>query len=197
MAFDLLKSKSLWISIIFYFFVALLIASVFSYAVLMLKVYFQDKKISEIDIKINAYGTAEQKLNEKEILNYKKKIDDFTSILNSHRISSNIFIYIEENTLPNVWFSNFAVSESKSKLRLTGEAENMETFSSQVHIFENDKGNIKSIDVLNSKISSSGKTNFTIELSLEPKLFDYTSNPLSIITNPSDRSLQREDYLSD
>ncbi len=170
-----LKSRSFWINVVFYFFLALLLVSILLYAFFVLRVYLQKKKISEIDDKIATYGTKEQKANEKQVLDYKKKIDDFAIIINNHRISSNIFGFVEDKTLPSVWFSNFDMSESSNEIRLTGEAESMETLSRQVKTFEESKDYVKSISVLSSQTESDKKIRFILNLILDPKIFNYNN----------------------
>ncbi|KKP42229.1 MAG: hypothetical protein UR31_C0017G0008 [Parcubacteria group bacterium GW2011_GWA2_33_14] len=166
-----LKSKSLWMDVVFYFLCALLIAVVFYYFLFLLKDYYQNQKIEEINKKIAVYGTQEQKNSEAKVFDYKKKIDDFTVIINNHKISSNIFTFIEENTLPTVWFSNFSMSESSNDLRLSGESNNMETLSHQISILENNKDYVSNINILNSQVGTGGTIRFVLNASLNPEIF--------------------------
>lgn len=164
--------------VVFYFASALLIAVVFSYLIFTLKIYLQKREIADADKNIAVYGTQEQKAYEKKILDYKRLIDDFTVIVGKHKISSNIFSFIEDNTVPSVWFSNFDMSDSTNEIRLLGEAENMLTLSQQVQVFEKDKEYIKNITVLNSQAGVGGKIGFILNLSLGSKIFTYQSEPL-------------------
>lgn len=182
MAFNLLyqlkNKESLWMDVVFYFVVTLLIVVVFSFGIFVLKIYLQNQKISEVDKMMALYGTREQKMAEKEVFDYKKKIDDFTAIIASRKISLNVLTFIEEKTLPNVWFSDFDMSGSINRIRLSGESENMETFGRQVQVFEKSHDYIKEIIVLDSQLDSTGKIKFAISFSLDPKIFAYVSQPL-------------------
>ncbi len=171
--YQLRNKQSRWIDVIFYSVFALLIATVLCYGFFAFRVYFQNQQINELDKKILAYNTVQQKAYEKEVLDYKKKIDDYAIIINSHKISSNVFNFIEKKTLPNVWFSNLNVSEVANEIDLSGESENMKALSSQVQIFEESKDYIKNITVLDSHIAEHGKINFNLRLSLDPKIFAY------------------------
>ena len=158
--------------LLFYFSCALLVATVLAYLVFASKVYLQQKKMNELDKKIAVYGTDEQKQAEKTVFEYRKRVDDFANIIGKHRISSNVFAFLEENTLPNVSFFNFSMSQA-GDVNLAGEAEDMPTLSRQFHIFEQNKEYIDKIGNLNSVLGANGKARFTLSITLNPKVFAY------------------------
>lgn len=168
-----LTDKTWLISMLFYLVLACLITVIFAYGVFAFKTSVYNKKIAEMVEKISAYTTPEEKAQEKKVFEYKKKIDAFAAIINNHKISSNVFSFIEGFTLPNVWFSSLNMAESNNELRLVGETENMETLSKQFNVFENNKEYVKDITVLNSQVGPSGRINFILNISLEPKIFGY------------------------
>ena len=152
----------------------LLVIALFCYGIFALKVYLLQQKISEVDKRIALYVTPEQKNYEKEVFDYKRQIDDFNTILTAHRTPTNVFNFVEDNTLPTIWFSSFDMAQSTDEIRLAGEAASMASLSQQVAIFEQNKEDIKSIGVLNSQISSQGKIAFILDLLVKPEIFDYT-----------------------
>lgn len=166
-------NKSLLQDVLFYFVGALLLGAILCYGIFVLKTYLLEEKISQFNSQIAAYGTMEQKASEKQVLDYKKKIDDFSSILATHKISSNIFTFLETITVANVWFSNFDMAQSTNEMRLAGEAETMEALSRQVELFEASKGRIASITVLSSQVAPNGKVKFILNLVLDPAIFTY------------------------
>lgn len=171
---NLLKNKeSLWMNVAFYFFCALLVVLIFSYYILSLKVYFQNQRVNDLNNRMAVYGLSQQKMDEKKVLDYKKKIDDFSLIISNHKISSNMFSFIEKNTLPDVWFSDFDMSQSSNEIKLSGEAKNMETLSRQIQVFERNQDYVKNINILNFQTEPSGKINFILNFSLNPKIFVY------------------------
>ncbi len=178
-----LKSRSFWISFAFYFCLVLLVISILLYAFFLFRSAVQNQTISDLENKIATYGTEEQKASEKQVLDYKKKIDDFAALVDNHKISSNIFSFIESKTMPNTWFLNFDMSESANEIRLTGETESMEALSRQVQTFEESKNYVKSISVLSSQANFANKISFTLSLELDPKVFNYndavSSTPIS------------------
>ena len=137
-----------------------------------------------------AYGTTQQKLSEQHVLNYKKQIDDFTDILNNHTLSLNIFNFIQDNTLSNVWFSNLSVSEVKNEINLQGHTQTMETLSNQISTFEKNKDYIKSVGVVNSQTGKDGKIAFILKFEVYPKIFtDYASSPISGVNTSTNTTL--------
>src|SRR5258706_8096404 len=96
------NNRSQWVNYAFYIASILLIATVFFYGIFTFKVYFQNQKIDELNRSMLIYGTNEQKASEKKALDYKRKIDDFTTLINNHKVSLNVFNFLEEKTLSNV-----------------------------------------------------------------------------------------------
>ncbi len=169
---QLKNHKALLVDAAFYVMWSLLVALVLCYIIFSYKISGASQHIIELDKKLLVYASDEQKASEKEVFDYKKKIDDFAVIIDSHRISSNIFSFIEEKTLPNVWFNIFNFSEGKKEISLSGEAENMEALSNQIKAFEASKNYVKSINVLTSQATAEGKARFTLNLSLNSAIFE-------------------------
>jgi len=171
---DFFKNKdSLLVNTVFYFSCAILIVIIFGYLALEVKVYIQNQGIDEINKRMVGYSLYQQRIDENSIIDYKKKIDDFSLIIKNHKVSSNVFNFIEENTMSNVWFSNFDMSQSTYEIKLSGEAENIETLSDQIQTFENNKDNVKNINVLNSRVDANGKIRFLLSISLNPEIYSY------------------------
>ena len=167
------KDNSWMINSAFYLMLAGLILVMFLYGVFYIKVVMESQTIAAIDEKIAVYGTDQQKQHEKEVLDYKKNIDAFATLLAAHKMSSNIFTFLEIKTLPNVVFSSFTMSESRNEIRLTGEADTMATLSRQFTILEGSADYIQNISVLNSQVIPSGKIGFVFNISLNPGIFAY------------------------
>ena len=154
------------------FFGALLMLLVYTYSLIAIKVYLQSQKIDEINRQMIESGFYQQKTDERMVLDYKKKIDDYNSILGNHKISSNIFDFIEKNTLPKIWFSNFDLSQPANSINLSGEADDMETLGRQIQVFEKKQDFVKKIKVFSSQIEPTGKVRFTLNISLDPAIFN-------------------------
>src|SRR3989344_22634 len=174
--YQIKNRETWWVDAIFYMAGALLAIAIFCYCILAIKIYFQRQQIAAINEKISQYGTPQDKEREKNVLGYKKNIDDFLFILGKHALSSNILVFIENNTLPEVWFSNFNMSEAINELRLSGEAKDMEALSRQLLVFEQSRDYVKKVTVVNSKTlaGTANKVVFLVDISLNPAIFKYT-----------------------
>ncbi len=198
------KEESLGMNILFYVGSALLVGAVFCYAIFAFKAYLQEQKINEIDKRINVYASDKQKLAEKELVSYKKRVDDFITIINNHKISSHILTLVEKDTLSNVWFSSFTMSSAEDKITLTGDAENMATLSRQIKTLEEDHGNITGVSILGLQIGEAGKIGFVLDVAFNPNIFMYTTNapasvasPVNTVANATpDPNLESKSYVN-
>jgi len=176
MDFDLIYKlkigKFWWLDVILYFVLALLVSLVVCFFLLMIKASSQEEYLADIKQAITETGTPQQKELENKVLEYQKKIGDFAVLLKSHKIPSYMFDFIEENTLPSVWFFEFKADIGESLLTLTGETESMQRLAQQMAAFK-ETGNITRIGLLSGKIAEEGKIKFTLGLSFNPILLNY------------------------
>jgi hypothetical protein len=168
--YQLRTKKFWWIDTIFYFVVALLLATIICYLIFTTKISFQEKRLKDLENSMANVGTAQQKELESKVLDYQKKIDNFAILLQNHKIPTNIPDFLEKTTLPNVWFYTFLITAKISGIQLSGEAENMPTLSRQISIFEGNEL-VKTISDLSSEITSSGRVRFSVNLSFDPNIF--------------------------
>jgi UDP-N-acetylglucosamine enolpyruvyl transferase len=64
--------------VIFYFVLSMLVATVLCYLVFLLKNAWQREDIKKEVLALQTVGTEEQKSQEKEVINYRRKINDFS-----------------------------------------------------------------------------------------------------------------------
>jgi hypothetical protein len=164
------NKKSRKVDFALYCALALLLVTVFSGAIFDIKMYFQNQQVAELDSMLSHYGTPQQKESERKVLAYKHQIDDFAQILNSHKISLNVFSFLSQETLPNVWFSSVDVLEEKNQANLMGEAASMAVLADQVNLIEKNPY-IEHLDVLSTQAGKDGRVQFTLSVSLSPDIF--------------------------
>jgi len=174
MAFELLYSlkgkKFWWIDILFYFFAALLILTIIFYFVLDIQISAQNHEIEKFSADIEKFGTPEQREIEKKVFNYQKKIKEVSGLAKEHKISSNFFKLIEENTFSEVYFPTVSLDVKGFKAELIGRTEDFENLSKQLILFEKNE-NIKNIKAFNSILDNDAKAIFNLTLLLSPELF--------------------------
>lgn len=173
--FQLRDKKVWWLDVIFYFVMSLLIATLFCYLIFIAKNIIQKNQIKSIESDLQSVGTQDQTEQEKEVLLYKQKINSFTELIKNHEFVSNVFAFLEEQTQPNVWFTNFSLDGKNAKVQLSGMAEDMDTFSRQTFSFETNEY-VKDLGTINSSLGQMGEVNFNFGLSLDNKILSYLVN---------------------
>lgn len=164
--------KFKWQDIIFYSGLVLFLTLIIFYFIFILKIYFQEKRIQELGILIDRIATERKKELEKEVLSYQRKINDFSILLNSHKVPSNIFEFFEKNILPTVKFSEFRVSTKEPRVEIIGESDNIRTLAWQLSIFKKNKF-VKEIKILNFKPTKEGGVIFNLVFSLDSEMLKY------------------------
>jgi len=191
--FQLRTKKFWWMDVIFYFVISLLIATVLCYVIFLTKNNFQREDIKKETAVLQTVGTDQQKEYEINVVNYRNKINDFTVLFKNHEFASNIFSFLQAQTMPNIWFKQFNLDEKNNAVQLSGEADDMNAFSRQVATLENEdnKKYIKSIGTLSSSLGESARVEFNINLALNQNIFSYLSTMPSIseTASPSGESL--------
>lgn len=165
-----ISKKGLFSDIVFYISISCLISAVLCYFIFSAKIGSQKNEIMQIDSSMATIGTQAQKDREADIFNYQKKINDFSLLLKNRKSSLNILSFLEKQTLSNVWFNRFSLSEKDKSIALSGEAENMEVLSRQVMLLESNEY-VKKIDVLSSNLGNLSRISFNLNIILDPKLF--------------------------
>jgi len=197
--FQLRTKKFWWMDVIFYFVIALLLATIFCYFILLIKDNFLRADIRVQEKALETVGTAQQKAEEITVINYRNKINDFSELFKTHEFASNVFAFLSKQTIPNVWFKQFDLDQKNRAVQLSGESDDLDGFSRQVKVYEeeNNKKYIKSIGTLNSTLGGSSRTEFNINLVLNPSIFNYISALPSIteVVTSTNQQLNQEGQI--
>jgi len=176
--------------VIFYFVMSLLIATVLCYVIFSVKNSFLASDIRKEGDALKTVGTDEQKQYEQSVINYQKKISDFSGLMKNHQFASNVFAFMQQQTLPDIWFNQFTLDEKNSAVTLSGESDSMDAFSRQVAGFEKSKY-VKSVGTLNSSLGDSARIEFNVDLALDQGIFSYLADmtPISETTTSLEQSV--------
>lgn len=90
-------------------------------------------------------------------------------LLFSHRSSSRLFKFLEDNTLESVRFSNFVFSAKDLKLVMMGEAKSYTLLAQQASIFEHSPF-VKKLSLSNLSLRENGNINFAAEMILDSSI---------------------------
>jgi Tfp pilus assembly protein PilO len=159
-----------WLKILFYVLISLLIIVFLGYFILG---HFQKKSLASfqnLEAEISGEKTPQKITLEKEILGYQKKIGDFGLILNHHLSSSKFFDFLEENTHPQVWFSQISLSPGAGIAVVSGHAETFPALGQQIQILKRET-TLKNIDLAKISLGKKGEIEFTLNLTFDVNFF--------------------------
>lgn len=179
------ERKLWWVDVALYFVISSFMATIACYFIFAVKVYRLEGEIRDNEAALATVGTDEQKEKEKKVFEYQKKINDFLPIIKDYKLLSNMLAFIEQNTLPKVWFSRFSMGGEGVDLILSGESDSAETLAKQIAILEGGEY-FEKITVLSSTLGDEGRNNFNLSVSLDPKiLFMPKELPLQTQESPT------------
>jgi len=158
------------ISFLFRLSLVLLIILGLCYFGLKMSISSLKSQIEETKVKIDKIKAEEDRETERQVLNYERKIEDFSKLFSKHKITSYFFDLLRESTHPKVRFSELTLDTETASLFLMGETENFKTLGEQVLCFQRNKF-VKGLDLSNLSLRKEGGVNFNIDLSLNPKIF--------------------------
>lgn len=173
MAIEIIPKKeterTLLKNILFYLAIALLVVEILGFSLLV----FYQKKLEEekgqLDTALEEKQTAEIKALERKVLKSKEKIDDFASLFNSHKKSSQFFKFLGDVTHPKVFFSGITFNVGEGKADLSGKTESFPTLGQQISILRQQKL-ISNINLSGISLGEEGEVDFSLNFSISPQM---------------------------
>lgn len=169
-----IEKRPLWQEIIFYLSLLILIVVAASYIVLgnTLKNTYEELGKAKEDLTTAKNRSVEDLGLEKKIINYQKKINDFSKLITNYKQTSIFFDFIQNNTRPGVWFSKFILNSENSKATLSGGAENFQVVGQQLLIFKKNPL-VKNINLSNISLAKKEGVEFTFDLFFKTDFLNY------------------------
>jgi len=191
--FQLRTKKFWWMDVILYFVISLLVATLICYAIFLIKNSMINDQINDVNLALQRVGTKLQRDQEKTVINYQSKIGDFSNLLKNHEFASNVFAFMESQTMPNVWFKQFSLDAKSNAVQLSGESNDMEALSRQISVFEKNKY-VKNIGALNSSLGESARIQFNVNIVLDQNIFGYLVDIATVAEKniPLDQDLSQQ-----
>ena len=173
MVFKVISKKEIekkpWLDLVFYFCLALLIMSILAYFVLEYSLKRAEEELKDLKTKISEQQNEENKKLKKDISLVQKKIDDFSIVLNEHKLSSQAFTFIENSTHPEVSFMNFNFDSEGSNLLLSAKTSSFKTLGEQLLIFQGQE-DIENIALSNIFLTDKGNVEFSLNIALNTQI---------------------------
>ena len=161
--------KKPWLDLVFYFCIALLIISILAYFVLEYSLKRAEEELKDLKVKISEQQNEENKKLKKDISLVQKKIDNFSIVLNEHKLASQAFTFIENLTHPEVSFMNFNFDSEDSNLILSAQTSSFKTLGEQLLIFQRQE-DIENIALSNIFLTDEGNVEFSLNIVLNTQI---------------------------
>ncbi len=168
------KREFPWSKVTFYISIALLAAVASAYFILHNMETNLSNHLVGLKSQIELYGTPEDKAMEKEVFNQKQNIENFSVLLQDHEYPLNFFLYLQETTHPEVWFSSFQFDSEKLSASLSGKTVDFETMDQQLQIFRSQEL-IKKAELKDPALGEEGGATFALDLIFSPEIFKYST----------------------
>jgi len=112
--------------------------------------------------------------NEAAIMVSQRRIDDFSSLFQEHRDLSNVFKFIDENTIPSVWFYGFELDKSnKNRVIISGKTSSFFVIEQQISVFKKHEL-VKRAELSDINIDEKGGfIDYSITVTFNPQIFAY------------------------
>jgi len=161
------KKRGRLINIIFYSALVVFLAFVISYSFF----FYAERKIrKEISsVKQGLQRSPAETALEDKVLGYQKKIVYFSSILDKHKSVINLFNFLERNTHPGVWFSDFQLNVEKNTLQLLGHTGNFEALAQQINILK-EQDLVKNLKIKQVSVSKEGEIDFSFLFTFDDQI---------------------------
>ena len=132
--------------------------------------FYFDLNTSKMNEKIlqkeQQLGPIEKSIEEKEqeLIPIKEKIDSFETLIGRHQTSLDIYGFLEKNSLPKVWFSDFEFSSEEKMVIVSGQTDSFITLEQQVNILKNNQADfLESLKLRKVEVAEKEGINFEIE----------------------------------
>lgn len=166
------KEKKSSQNILPYIALTLLVLCIVSYFVFLILINQSQNRLISLKEELAKQKTPEMVSLENSIFATKERIDDFAILLENHTSTSKFFNFIENNTHPDIYFSNLTLDLSQLKATLSGTAKSFTALDQQVQIFKKEKL-LENVNVSDIKITEEGKIEFTLDLIFNPTFFKF------------------------
>lgn len=139
--------------------------------------FYFDLNISKMNERINQkqaqLGPIEKTIQEKEqeLIPIKEKIDSFEILISQHRTSSDVYGFLERNSLPKVWFSDFEFGLEEKMVIVSGQTDSFITLEQQMSVLKNNQADfLESLKLRKVEVGEKGVINFEIEFIFKTQL---------------------------
>ncbi len=158
--------------IVNYLFLASLMTAVLVVAAFFLLQTLQQRtrsKVQELEQRLLAEPTADQKELEEEVLGFKQKLEDFEALAISRRTPLPLFSLLETSIHPSVVFTGLSINLEQNRVLLFGETDSFKHVDEQILLLRT-KPEVLQLQLAKIELGERGRAEFALDLEL-PEVF--------------------------
>lgn len=130
---------------------------------------YLEARAGSLDKQINVLAAEVSEADQEKLVVLYSQLANLDKILKRHSYTSNIFSFLEKNTLGSVYFTEASFSADEYSLSLSGFARDGETMTAQMAVFD-------AVEELDSSVLDEfnvvkGGTRFSLTLTFNPSYF--------------------------
>ncbi|KKU91674.1 MAG: hypothetical protein UY23_C0001G0280 [Candidatus Jorgensenbacteria bacterium GW2011_GWA1_48_11] len=125
-----------------------------------------DKQIDQLTSQVN-------QTDQQNFINFYSQLINLRTVLGNHGFSSNVFGFLEKNTIGSIYYTEADFSREGNDLNLAGEAASVDALVQQMNIFDKSPA-LASVNLNQLNFESRGTVGFSVHLVFNE---DFTSKP--------------------
>ena len=125
------------------------------------------KRNQELQERIQENKKRKAELQKEEVFNFQGKIDILEELLKKHLYWTTFFRFLEESTMPKVYFTNFSADVSDNQVNLEGITPSLSALAQQIVVFKTQEL-VEEVKLLNLNFVEEG-IKFSISLKISPQ----------------------------
>lgn len=131
---------------------------------------YLDGRSDNLDAELKTLGQQVSSVDQERFINFYSQLVNLKKVLSDHPFGSNAFMFLERNTINEVYFTEAVLKPGERNLVLKGFSSNFENLSAQLAIFEK-SGEAERV-ILNNVTLQGGGVNFSASLILKADLLN-------------------------
>lgn len=129
-----------------------------------------DKRAENLDEKIADLAAQVSQEDQQNFIAFYSQLVNLEKVLGRHGFTANIFRFLEENTLSNVYYKSAEFSSLEKSLKLSGVAASNKAVVDQLALFDK-RIEVDGVNLNQMNTDSSGDVNFGITISFKGDFF--------------------------
>ena len=165
---EIKEKESIVIKLFFWFSLLLIVVSGGLSYIVNWKLNEGNQLLIDVKTKVSQTGTIQQRASKDNVINYKKKLDDISVLIASHKAPTKVFDILEASVHPNVFISDMIYTNAakQEKIGINGVASDLISLAQQIRLFQQNPS-IERVLLSTVNAADIQKINFKIDLTLK------------------------------